>query len=53
MDCLASESCRLILNEVFECDDIDRLIQKGNELFSILPNPDVRLNISEKSPLNG
>jgi len=53
MDCLASVGCRLILNEVFECDDIEKLLKKGAELFSILPNPGEKPGISEKSPLNG
>jgi hypothetical protein len=53
MDCLASVGCRLILNEVFECDDIEKLLKKGDELFSILPNPGEKPGISEKSPLNG
>jgi len=53
MDCLVSVRCRLIMNEVFECDDVDALLKKGDKLFSILPNPDEKLDISEKSPLNG
>jgi hypothetical protein len=39
MDCLSSENCRLILNEVFECDDLDALLRHGNDFFALLPNP--------------
>lgn len=39
IDCL-SGCCRLIMGEVYECDDLATLIHRGEILFSILPTPD-------------
>jgi hypothetical protein len=50
MDCLSSVACRHILNEVFECDNLDDLIGKGDDLFRILPDPKRRTELSEHSP---
>lgn len=50
MDCLASVTCRHILNEVFECDRLDELIARGDELFCILPAPNGKHELSEHSP---
>jgi hypothetical protein len=50
MDCLSSVACRHILNEVFECDSLDDLTRKGDELFRILPDPKRRNELSEHSP---
>jgi len=50
MDCLSSVACRHILNEVFECDNLDDLVGTANELFRILPDPMRRAELSEHSP---
>lgn len=50
MDCLSTVACRHILNEVFECNALDELIEKGNALFGMLPNPKGRPELSEHSP---
>jgi len=50
MDCLSSVACRHILNEVFECDNLDDLIEKGDDLFRILPDPKKRAELAEHSP---
>lgn len=50
MDCLSSVACRHILNEVFECEDLDGLVAKGNELFAVLPEPNEKPELSEYSP---
>ena len=52
MDCLAATGCRLILNEVFEADDIDTLLRRGDELFRLLPDPALRAPLAEASPHN-
>ena len=52
IDCLEAVGCRLIQNEVFECDDVAALIRKADELFSILPVPNRLRSISEHSPLS-
>ncbi len=52
IDCLAATKCRLIQNEVFECEDIDALVKKADELFSLLPAPESRPALSEHSPYN-
>lgn len=52
IDALTREGCRLILNEVFECDDVATLLQRGDAFFSLLPAPDVRAPLAGASPLN-
>jgi len=51
IDALVAQGCRLILNEVYECDDLDSLLRRGEELFQILPDPNKKIDLSEKSPL--
>lgn len=50
MDSLTSVGCRHILNEVFECSNLDDLARRADELFRILPNPKARVELSEHSP---
>ena len=50
MDCLSSVSCKHILNEVYECNDPEALVEMGSKLFSILPNPNDKRELSEHSP---
>lgn len=52
MDALTREGCRLILNEVFECDDPGGLAARGDAFFALLPKPDVRVPLADCSPLN-
>ena len=51
IDCLAA-GCRLILNEVYECEDVDGLLARGEQFFGLLPAPDVKMQLSEHSPHN-
>ena len=51
MDCLAAVSCQHVLNEVFECDDVEALLAKGDALFGLLPSPTDRPEVSDHSPL--
>lgn len=50
MDCLSYKICRHILNEVFECKNREELIERGNNLFSILPDIKWRIELSVHSP---
>ena len=52
MEALAAVQCRLILNEVFECSSLDALIDRGDQLFALLPAPSNRLELSDVSPYN-
>jgi hypothetical protein len=52
IDALTREGCRLILNEVFECDEPDSLVARGDAFFGMLPQPDVRAPLAKTSPLN-
>ncbi len=52
IDALTRVGCRLILNEVFECDEPDALVKRGDAFFSMLPAPDVRAPLANASPLN-
>ena len=38
IDCLSVE-CRLILNEVYECENVISLVDKADRLFALLPSP--------------
>jgi hypothetical protein len=51
IDCLAA-GCRLILNEVYECDDVDGLLARGDQFFGLLPAPEEKMQLSEHSPHN-
>ena len=50
IDCLASQDCRHILNEVFECENLENLMKRGDDLFSLLPDPKNRPKLSVHSP---
>jgi hypothetical protein len=52
MDALTAVDCSLILNEVFECSDIDSLLERGRALFAMLPAPNAHPELSEVSPHN-
>ena len=52
MDCLRVVGCRHILNEVFECDDLEALISQGDKISALLPDPKARIELSEHSPHN-
>jgi len=53
MDTLTGIGRRLILNEVFECDDLTQLIAKGNALFAELPALATRAELANVSLHNG
>ena len=50
MDSLSAIKCRLILNEVFECDDLAALLRRGDQLFELLPDPTRKRDLSDHSP---
>jgi hypothetical protein len=52
IDALTREGCRLILNEVFECEEPSGLVKRGDAFFSMLPVPGVRAPLASASPLN-
>src|SRR5262249_60666973 len=51
IDCLAA-GCRLILNEVYECEDVNGLLARGDQFFGLLPAPEEKSQLSEHSPHN-
>jgi len=52
MDCITHTTSRLIFSEVFECEDVEQLVQRAEQFFGLMPNPDSRLELAECSPLN-
>ena len=50
MDSITREGCTLVLNEVFEGEPMG-FVQRGNDFFSKMPNPDFTHTLSEFSPL--
>ncbi|WP_139555998.1 hypothetical protein [Methylotetracoccus oryzae] len=51
MDSLTRIDCSRILNEVFECDNPQALVDRGDAFFSLLPQPGTRTPLAESSPL--
>jgi hypothetical protein len=50
IDALASVGGKLILNEVYEFEDIKSLLDRGEQIFSLLPNPSKKIHLSDASP---
>lgn len=54
IDALSTADCKLILNEVYECCDVARLLTHGDQLFAMLPDPWKPVELSDVSPnING
>ena len=51
IDALAFSGGKLILNEVYEFDDIEAMIEHGNKLFSLLADPASTIKVSSVSPI--
>jgi hypothetical protein len=52
IDSLSSVGGKLILNEVYEFSDVEKLIEHGNKLFDLLGVPSLKVEISHFSPHN-
>jgi hypothetical protein len=39
IDCLASKKCRSLSTEVFDCDDVDDVLSRGDTFFQLMPKP--------------
>lgn len=52
IDSLSAAGCKLILNEVYECCNLARLLAHGDQLFGLLPDPRKLVELSEVSPNN-
>ncbi len=50
IDALSTAGCKLILNEVYECCDLARLLAHGDQLFALLPDPRKPAELSDVSP---
>jgi len=50
MDSITRDGCKLVLNEVYE-GDIQGFIERGEQFFAVMPNPDTEKELSEHSPL--
>jgi len=50
MASITRESCKLVLNEVFE-GDVPGFIERGDRFFVMMPTPDSERELSEHSPL--
>ncbi|MEW6252455.1 MAG: hypothetical protein AB1716_17590 [Planctomycetota bacterium] len=51
IDCITRVGCRLIINEVYEADDVDAAVRRGDEFFSVMPPVELRPDLSPASPL--
>ena len=52
MDAITACGCRLILNEVFEVDDLSDLLARGDAFFALLPGPKAEQKLALHSPFN-
>ncbi|NEX23401.1 hypothetical protein G3480_24425 [Thiorhodococcus mannitoliphagus] len=52
IDALSCIGGKLILNEVFEFSDVERVIDHADKLFSLLGAPSARIEVSPHSPYN-
>jgi hypothetical protein len=50
IDAVAAAGGALILNEVFEFQDVEAAIQRADQFFSLLPKPSTRNDVAEHSP---
>jgi len=50
IDCLAGAGCKLILNEVYECDDVAKVVERADAILGLLPSPEERPQLSDSSP---
>jgi hypothetical protein len=50
MDSITREECKLVLNEVYE-GDIKGLLERAEQFFALMPDPDTERELSEHSPL--
>ena len=50
IDCLAGAGCKLILNEVYEMDDVAKVVERADAIFKLLPPPEERPRLSDHSP---
>jgi hypothetical protein len=50
IDSITRENCTLVLNEVYE-GDVDQFVKRANDFFSLLPDNDHHLELSEHSPM--
>lgn len=50
MDSITRDGCKLVLNEVYE-GDIQGFIERAEQFFAVMPNPDSEKELSEHSPL--
>jgi hypothetical protein len=50
MDCITRERCKLVLNEVYE-GDINGFLERAEQFFALMPDPDTERELSEHSPL--
>ena len=50
MDSITRDGCKLVLNEVYE-GDIHGFIERAEQFFVVMPNPDNEKELSEHSPL--
>lgn len=54
IDALSTAGCKLILNEVYECCDLARLLAHSDQFFAMLPDPKKPVELSKVSPnING
>lgn len=48
---VTSSGCKLIRNEVYECDDLSGLVARASKFFSFLPSPLFVIPLADTSPL--
>jgi hypothetical protein len=52
IDSLTRTECSLVREEVFECETLEALIDRGDAFFGLLPRPDDGVPLSQHSPFH-
>ena len=50
IDVLTAAGTKLILNEVFDVDNLQELVQRGDAFFGLLPAPEAKAPLAPHSP---
>ena len=53
IDALTRTECSLVREEVFDCENLEALVKRGDTFFSLLPRPDDIVPLSPHSPFHG
>ena len=51
-ECIVGAGCRLVAGEVYQCDDVQIMLTRGDRFFNVMPHPAQRRPLADHSPHN-